>query len=467
MGIRLGGLASGIDTEALIEAIMGAERRPLQLAQEKKSTHETQQGIIRDLNTRLLALRDAARAIDNRTSGLTGASFDEELLAYQASSDDESKVTATANSGASPGTYDISITKLATSAREVSQGVASATDATISAGSTLSIEFGGTDPIGVVVGAGGASLSELRDLINTHGNNDGSVRAEILFDGTNHRLVLSGRETGAANDLVLAGSLTLGTMGPPFFDGLTKVDAEDASFTLMGVAMTSASNDVTTALPGVSFSLEGVHTGGETTNISVTRDDEAVGERMQSFVDAYNSVRDLILAQTRYNESTESAGPLSGDSTLRAVERSLQKALVESVATGGSFSTMSEIGIRFQDDGRLALDAEVLNAALANDPNGVRGLLGGDAVADTDGVAVKLSRALEPITEAGGTLAARIDGFDDRIGALDQQIERMTARLEKRELLLVSQFSQMEALVASLQSQGGALAGLITQNRES
>ncbi len=476
MGIRLGGLATGIDTQALIEAILAVERRPLSLAQQKKSTLESEQGILRDLNTRLLSLRDAAGAIDNRTTGFSSYSFDEELISYTASSSDDTRLGASVTTAASPGSYDVSISQLATSAREISVGFATATDPVVSENETLNIEFGGDAPIGFVVGAGGASLNELRDTINGHANNDGSVRAEVLFDGTNHRLVVTGRDTGAENDLILSGTLTAPAMGPPFFDGLLAADAEDASFSVLGVAMTSPSNDVSTALPGVTFNLRGETAVDETIRIDVTRDETATGDRVQAFVDAFNSVRDLIREQTRYNAQTETAGPLQGDSTLRTVERELQTLLGDSYAVpGSSFSLLSEIGVRFQDDGSLALDRDALKAALDQDPNGVRLLLAGDPNATNpdpdgpdgiDGVAVALSRVLDGLTDPNdnvGVLAARDAGFDQRIAALDSQIDRMTVRLEQREELLVAQFSQMEALVSSLQAQGNSLSGLVTQ----
>ena len=47
---------------------------------------------------------------------------------------------------------------------------------------------------------------------------------------------------------------------------------------------------------------------------------------------------------------------------------------------------------------------------------------------------------------------------------MDRQIERLEARLEKREELLVQQFTQLETLLGSLQSQGNAISSLQTLN---
>jgi flagellar hook-associated protein 2 len=461
MGLRVGGLSTGLDTNALIDALMEWERRPLVLVEQHKASIELQQSLFRDLNTKLLALRDAAASIDNRTSGLTGASFEEELLAYTASSSDETIVEATANGRASPGSFDVHVEQLATVGRRFSAAFASSTDVVVDEGDTLSIDYGGASSIDVTVGAGGASLQDLRNLINDDPNNGGNVRAEVLFDGTDYRLVISGTRTGAANDLAVSGTVS-GPGGGAFFDAALDQAAEDAVFDVLGLTITRDSNEVTDALPGLTLRLRGTHANPtDTLQVDVSRDDETIAENFQTFVDAYNEVLDFLSSQSRFNEATEAAGPLSGDATLRTVEQTIQRIAVDQyLFTGNPFTSLGEVGVQFGEDGRLALDQEALTDALGENPFAVRQLLGGDAV--TDGVATALARALDPITESGtGMIAIRDDGFDDRIAGLERQIERFELRLEKREELLVLQFSRLESTVAALQAQGNSLLSLL------
>jgi flagellar hook-associated protein 2 len=462
MGLRVGGLSTGLDTNALIDSLMEWERRPLVLVEQHKARIELQQSLFRDLNTKLLALRDAAASLDNRTSGLTGASFEEELLAYTASSTDESIVEATATGSASPGSFDVHVEQLATVGREFSVAFASSTDPVVDEGDTLSIDYGGASSIDITVGAGGASLQDLRSLINDDANNGGNVRAEVLFDGTDYRLVISGTLTGAANDLTV--SYDDGPPGPPltFLDTSLEQTAEDAVFDVLGLTITRESNEVTDALPGLTLRLRGAHTNPtDTLQVNVSRDDETIAEGFQAFVDAYNEVLDFLIGQSRYDEANETAGPLSGDSTLRTVERTVQRIVVDQYSfTGNPFTSLGEVGMQLDEDGRLVLDREALTEALDENPFAVRQLMGGDDV--TDGIATALARALDPITESGtGMIAVREDGFDDRIASLERQIERLEIRLEKREELLVLQFSRLESTVAALQAQGNSLLSLI------
>ena len=177
MGLRVGGLATGIDTSALIDALVTLERRPLDLVARQKADLESQQSLFRDLNGRLLALRDAAASLDNLTSGLSASSANEEFLAYAASSSDETILTVSVTGDVSPGSLDVHVDRLAAVGREVSAAFASATSTVASAGETLSIDYGGASSIDITVGASGASLEDLRDLINADANNDGGARA--------------------------------------------------------------------------------------------------------------------------------------------------------------------------------------------------------------------------------------------------------------------------------------------------
>ena len=71
-GARLtfGGLATGIDTAAIVDALLRVERQPIARLESQRSAVRTQQDLLRQFNGLLLALRDAARAIDNRSDSL-------------------------------------------------------------------------------------------------------------------------------------------------------------------------------------------------------------------------------------------------------------------------------------------------------------------------------------------------------------------------------------------------------------
>lgn len=53
MVMRVGGLASGMDIDALVEKLMKAERMPLDKTFQKKQTYEWQRDAYRGVNTKL------------------------------------------------------------------------------------------------------------------------------------------------------------------------------------------------------------------------------------------------------------------------------------------------------------------------------------------------------------------------------------------------------------------------------
>jgi flagellar hook-associated protein 2 len=473
MGLRLGGLSSGLDTGALVEAMLRLERRPLQLVQQQVAELEKQKELFGELGTKLTALRDAAAAIDNLGTTFSGPSLDEELLAYAASSSDEASIRATASGSASPGAVSVRVISLASAARRVSGSFASDSAVIANAGDTLDIAFGGGS-ISITAPAAGASLRDLASAINGDANNDGSVRADVLFDGTGYRLVVRGTETGAANDVTLTTTIA-GPGATAFLDAGASQAGVDASLDVFGLTVTRASNTVSDVIGGVTLEL--VAASATAALVQVELDEEAVAAKLDAFAAAYNEVLDFIEAQSQFDAKAKTAGPLSGDSTLRSVQSRIQRLVFDDYSFG-NLGGLVDAGVRFDGEGKLSVDRDALGAALASDASSLRQLFGGDGT--TPGLASQLAQAIDVLAKSNkiqlppdpndpnappkfvevALLPARSVAIDARIDSLEAQIERMEARLEKREELLVAQFSRMESLVSQLREQGNSLSGL-------
>lgn len=470
MGIRVGGLSSGLDTAALIEAFIKFERRPLDLVEQRKSEVETQKSLFRDLNTKLSALRDAAADIDNINSTLSAATLDEELLEFTASSSDEAVLTASANGNASPGNVDVTVEKVATVGRRFSTTFASDTDPIGTGGNTITITHAGDDDITITLDPGGAGLQDIRAAINADENNGGKVRAEVLFDGTDYRLIVSGTEGGSANGITMSSDIA------GFVDGTLDQAAEDAELTVFGgLPITRPTNSIADVIPGLSLTLKAADPGVPIT-VDVSRDDELIGEKFQAFTDAYNGVVEFINAQSRFDETSQRSGPLSGNPTLRGLQAALRTALQGGSSNpyefaGNPLRSIGEFGLELGRDGLLTFNAGELATAMDENPFAVREFLSGyitrngdgELLGDEHGVATAVSAALDPFLESQTGILAEIDSsFDVRIDGFEVQIERMEERLERREELLVLQYSRLETSLSALQGQGSALSSLVT-----
>lgn len=473
---------SGIDTAALIDALITIDRRPIDLLEDRRSDLTDQRGKFRELNTKLLALRDAARGLDNRSDSLNGDAFEEELIGFQVEASEDARVTATGSGLASPGTYDVEVEKLATIGREITKSFASNTDAIFAEGETLTLSFNDPerDDLVITAGVGGASLQDLRGAINGDASNEDFVRAEILFDGTEYRLILSAAEEGVDNGFTVSGTgANLGAAD--FLDAELDTPAEDAIVHILGVAVSSATNTVEDALPGITLNLLSAHEpdpdnvgeflDGDTLTVSV--DTEEVTSRVQGFLDAYNEINTLIQAQFQVDEQGEGAGPLNNSPLLRNIQVRLQRLITNrfpqalpSESAFTPFSALSEVGIRTGSNGALELDTEDFEDALNRSPSGIAQLFGGDRSLDDvgnegDGVATAIARELEAVVRFGdGILSLQEQGLTRQLDNLGAQILRFEDRLEVRRDRLILQFTRLEESISALQSQQSFLGAI-------
>lgn len=505
------GLATGLDTSALVENLLQLEREPLNRLESRRNDVADQQDLMRDLNTKLLALRDAARDIDNRSLLGTNSAGTEEFLTYKSESSDEDVVTAKASNGATPGALEVSVQQIATSGRQFSTTFATADTALISAGSTLRIDLNDGDATAVppvdpttvfdfTVGPDGITLAALKNQINTDVANENKITAEIVqVSDDEFRLVVTAREPGQESDFAITGdALTL--------DPTLARAATNAEFTVSGLALSRGSNTITDVLPGITFELNSISEIENQTEIDldptiapiyrnatidVAVDNDEIATTIESFISKYNDVMSFINKQQKVDEATKRNGPLGNDSTLRTIKSRLLDSIGRrfefSAAPNHPFQSLGTIGLDFEDGGKLTLDKEKLTEALDRDTLAVRRLFSGAVEVDANGEPVQVPRLddngdpiagplvdsfeaglasglaslLKPIVRVGdGLLAIRDRGFEDRLQGFDDSIDRFSRRLAKRQETLVAQFTRLEQIVASFNSQSSFLTSL-------
>ena len=435
MSISFSGLASGLGTAEIISALVEVKRQPIYNLEDKRTLYESQKSAYSQMESHLSTLLSAINDLDNNTdfASLAGTSSKEESL------------TATAGSTATQGSYDITINTLAAAQKSLSQGFDSATDnvgtgtfdITVG-GETTSVELGGT-----------GSLSDLAFSIN---QSDAGVTASILYDGNEsggYHLMLTAEETGtdAAFSLDTSG-LSGGT--PPTFT--TTCEACNAEFVIDGtLTVTSQSNDVSTAVQGVTLNLLAADTE-DTIHLEVGVDDEALQEKIQTFVSAYN---DLF---TYIDEQTDDEATLNGDSLARSVSSRIRMAMTTALGDG-DITTLYQIGISQEEGGLISFDSSEFTERIAEDYSGVRDLFVGT---ETEGGPIYLlGLAIDDMVDStDGMFKLRSDSLVDRMDDIDSRIERYETSIEKYEATLSAKFTAMENMIATLSVQSGYLNAL-------
>lgn len=241
----------------------------------------------------------------------------------------------------------------------------------------------GTQATGsVVIDATNNSLQGIRDAINNAGL---GVTASIVSDGSDnpYHLVLSSTKTGANSAMKITLSAAAGQPVDQALSDLLSYDpagvqnlkqnsaAQNTALSVNGIPITSSSNNIDTAIEGVTLNV--IKVGS--TSMSVAKDTSTVKTSINAFVKAYNDLNASISKLTAYDPETKNAGVLVGDSTAQSIQSQLRRQLSSSISgLSTSLTTLSQVGISFQKDGSLALDSGKLDKAISSNFTDIGGL---------------------------------------------------------------------------------------------
>ena len=426
--ISFGGIGSGIDTESIVNGLISASRAGLSSLQSRAASASAAVSTISDIASLLGKLKTSVEALDTQR----------EVGSYTTTSSSNA-ILASANGSALPGQYSIKVNQLAAEQRTYSQGFASESDA-------LAI----TGDLGIQVGSGavetvsieaGDSLADIAGKINALG---ARVSAGIVYDGSVYRLQVRGLDSGAENSIAFSSS------GATALDLTHTVQsAADAQIEIDSFTISSASNQVAGAIPGVTLNL--TQTSTDPVTVSVAQDPATMKTKISDFISAYNAVVEKIHTEAGHGSQKASNPTLAGDSSLRAVTRGLANTVLQPL--GGDYgSTLAAIGVRVNDNGTLRLDESKLTSVLEEDPTLVTQVLAGNDD-DEAGIMDIMRDLVEGFTTSGtGVLETRKESLNDRAERLNDRIEREEARLDVQAELLRRQFTVMDQTVSTNQA---------------
>lgn len=351
MAISSPGIGSNLDVNSIVSQLMTVEARPRALLDRREAAYQSKLSAFG-------VLKGALSTMQSAMQGLTSMS---RFQTFTASAADSSILSATTSAGAAAGAYSINVTSLAQQHAVATLGVASDT-APIGTG-TLGLRVGSGALVSITVDSGNNSLQGLRDAINASA---AGVTASIINDGSAspYRLALSAKTAGAANTIQVTNNLAAGEFATALDNRTETQAARDAALTVNGIAISSASNTISSAMPGLTLNLQ--KTGATTLNVA--RDSSAAQSAVAGFVKAYNDINSTIVNLGKYDPATSKGGPLLGDSVLASLQSDLRNQLGAALqGVPGGVTQLSQIGVAFQRDGMLALDSAKLTAALNKD----------------------------------------------------------------------------------------------------
>jgi flagellar hook-associated protein 2 len=329
--------------------------------QNQLTTLTSQDTVFTSLGSNLSTLTTDLQALTDPTGVLADK---------EGSSSDTSVLTlSSASSTAVAGTHTVVVNNLAqTSSADTAE---IGTDDVLSGGVTIQAGSGTAQTISVPSTSGDQTLAGLSAAINAAGI---GATANVITDTNGSRLSIVSNTGGSAGQLTVSSTLQDGTEDVPGSSpgsaavSLTTIqNGVDASLTVDGVNVTSGSNTVTDAIPGVTFQLLAPSpvTGGtaETVQVVITNDTSSVSSALNTFVNDYNTTIQAITAQEG-NTSSGTPEPLFGSPVLAQLQEQLQSALSAQYSGSGTIKSLTDLGIEANQDGTLTIDNDTLNSAL-------------------------------------------------------------------------------------------------------
>ncbi len=433
---------NGINVPSVVAAILSPQNASVTNLQNQQTDLSTQAGLLAGLNNNLTSLASSIVSLADPTGP---------LAAVAATSSDSSILTASSDTTAVAGTHQIVINNLATIGTTYTGALANGTTSFLANGAT-------TGDIKLQVGGAGGTT---HDIIITQGNNDTlstlasyinaqkiGVTANVVTDANGARLALYSQSSGAPGALAITNNTTALTFSAP-------AGGTNASLTIDGVPFSSTTNTVTGAISGVTLNLAGA-APSTSVQLTVGPDSSQATTAINNFVNAYNSVIAVLNHQFTVDPTTNTEGPLGGDSALRSLQASLLNDVTYAIGGNSGLVNLASIGVDLNNDGTLSVNQTgtsthpSLASVLASDPSAVQNFFQNSGGA---GFAQNFNNDLTNLTDpTTGVVNLDISGNRDQQTALTKQITDLQDRLSSQQTSLTLQYEQLNATLEAYPS---------------
>lgn len=508
--VRIPGLATGMDTDAMIKDMLSGEQQKIDKVKQKQQTVKWQQEIYREVMKDIKSLQDKYFSVTSPNSIMSSKAWNTLTIG----SSNDNVITASGSAGANKVDYSFNVVKLAQSAKMSSTKAGIKNDSTLeslglSGEQKFSIKFGDgdkdvskeitirteplyeTDKDGnfVLDKDGNKVVKEPADTVDTlikkiNDSTDGNVKAsysemtgkftiESTKTGENSKLQIvdsSGNESGALDFLVTSPT----SRSAKGSNSQIEVKAKDGSFTK---TLNEESNSF--SIDGISYN---VHTTG-TCDITSKEDVQPVVDNMKKFVEDYNKIMDKIyslvtekgnkeyppLTEAQKKDMSEEEierwekkakeGLLRNDSEMRSFMDKMQNAIF-----GDNMKFLMDCGLTSSEDytkkGQLSLDEDKFKKELQNNSQKVYDAFAGG----NDSVLEKMKDTMYDYVGTSSSVFAKKAGlektssvvnnfYSEQIKRQEEAIKLLQRKMDDRENKLYKQFGQLEASMNKLNSQ--------------
>ena len=345
-------------------------------------------------------------------------------VTFAATSNNDS-ATVSANSQAQAGSYSFFVEQLAQGQQTTfSMGddafSATGTFELTMGDSTMDIDLSAADQNGD--GDGFIDASELVNAINDSDDNPGVSAALVKTDGTT-TIMLTSDSTGAQSAFSVSvtghDASNDSTSAPVATEVSTAQDAIIHLGSATGPEITNSSNTFDDVIPGVTMTFTEVSdSDSDLTTFNISEDSSASQEKVQTFVDAYNTLIDTVDSLTTHGDDSTSAGVFAGDAGLSSLANQLDD------IAHASYNGVSivDYGITLDSHGHLQIDSDQFNDEMAKNPDGLTSIFVGD-----NSMVAQMDDLINTYTDSSnGIITLRQQNIDDQMSKIQDEGDQLT-----------------------------------------
>jgi flagellar hook-associated protein 2 len=526
-----GATSAGIDVTSAVTAALYADRAPEREWQAQQSTIASQITALSNLQTALSSVSNdldslndiggplAARAVSSSASQIsgtatpnaaigshsisvqslaTGASWYSPSLPSSSSGLGTSTLTITGSDGTqtsfNTGSGVNSLSALASTINASGIGVNASivTDASGSRLALVSATTGSAADFTVSYGASGANTWSSASLASSStplsagsfqlsdgtstatvnvnsGDTLSTVAGEINALGLNVSATVVTDSSGAHLQIGATGGGAVSVSADPAFAMTRASTATNASLTVDGIPISSATNTVSGAITGLTLNLTGATPANNPVTLTVGSDTTQMSQALSTFVSDYNSALSQVNSQFTYSASSGSQGVLGSDSTIRSLQSALESVVSysspNSSAGSGTIQSLSDLGITMNDDGSLSLDSSKLASAMAN-PTAVQNFFQGSAL---NGFAQQFSSDLDQFNNpATGAITTEVQNLNQQYNDLQSQVnDYESGYIASQQTVLTAMYSKAEIALQQLPAEMQQIQSQLGNNNNS
>jgi flagellar hook-associated protein 2 len=299
------------------------------------------------------------------------------------------------------------------------------------------------------------STDKLSDVVKKINDANGPLTASVLTSGPSTvRLLFSSRASGEIGRIVADGD-AVGVNINTTATARDAVIAVGSALDAGGILVQSSSNTFNQAIEGLSLTVVGSAT--TPVQVSVSKSSSTLEKNIQSFVDQYNKVVDKLKKDASYDEASKSTGVLFGSGEVLRIQQTLSKLVNDRKFGTGSITSLAELGLGFENDGRLSFDKSKLSKRMATNQADVEAFF----TQEKTGFSARASQALDSlVAERTGALIIRSQTLNRRVDDAQRRISSYDLRLTAERTRLEKQFYAMEEAIAKIRNNTSAVSGI-------